>query len=29
MAPFGSLKNHKSRNNDFSLYPPEKHISKD
>lgn len=28
MAPFGSLRNHKSRNNDFSLYPPEKHISK-
>ena len=29
MAPFGSLRNHKSRNNDFSLYPPEKNISKD
>ena len=29
MAPFGSLRNHKSRNNDFSLHPPEKNISKD
>lgn len=29
MALFGSLRNHKSRNNDFSLYPPEKNISKD
>lgn len=29
MVLFGSLRNHKSRNNDFSLYPPEKNISKD
>lgn len=29
MAPFGSLGNHKSRNNDFSPYLPGKHISKD
>lgn len=29
MALFRSLRNHKSRNNDFSLYPPEKNISKE